>query len=91
MVSMPTELSVVQLDRANELDAYDRLLTDAMRGDQLLFVRQDAVEAAWAIVDPILGEDTTPLAEYQPGTWGPTEADRLAADLGGWHNPESSN
>src|ERR1700681_4885239 len=55
LVSMPSELTAVKLDRANELDAYERLLTDAMRGDQLLFVRQDAVEAAWAIVDPILG------------------------------------
>ena len=49
-----------------------------MHGDQLLFVRQDAVEAAWAIVDPILGTDTTPLHEYAPGTWGPAEADALA-------------
>jgi glucose-6-phosphate 1-dehydrogenase len=91
MVSMPSELSAVKLDRANELDAYERLLTDAIRGDQLLFVRQDAVEAAWAIVDQILGADTTPVSEYQPGTWGPPEADRLAADVGGWHNPEDSH
>jgi glucose-6-phosphate 1-dehydrogenase len=91
LVSMPAELSAVKLDRANELDAYERLLTDAMRGDQTLFVRQDAVEAAWAIVDPILGEDTTPLTEYQPGTWGPPEAERLAADIGGWHDPEGSD
>jgi len=90
LVSMPTELSVVKRDRANDLDAYERLLTDAMRGDQLLFVRQDAVEAAWAIVTPILGEDTTPLSEYQPGTWGPPQAERLAEDAGGWHNPGTS-
>ncbi len=61
-----------------------------MRGDPLLFVRQDAVEAAWAIVDPILGPDTTPLQEYAPGTWGPAEADTLAAEIGGWHNPQPS-
>jgi len=91
MVSMPSELSAVKLDRANELDAYERLLTDAMRGDQLLFVRQDAVEAAWAIVDPILGADTTPLSEYQPGTWGPPQAEQLAADIGGWHDPDGSD
>jgi glucose-6-phosphate 1-dehydrogenase len=91
MVSMPAELSAVKLDHANELDAYERLLTDAMRGDQMLFVRQDAVEAAWAIVNPILGEDTTPLSEYQPGTWGPPEADRLVADIEGWHNPDGSS
>ena len=72
---------------AGELDAYERLLTDAMHGDQLLFVRQDAVEAAWAIVDPILGTETTPLHEYAPGSWGPAEADALAAEIGGWHNP----
>jgi glucose-6-phosphate 1-dehydrogenase len=90
LVSMPAELSAVKMDRANELDAYERLLTDAMRGDQLLFVRQDAVEAAWAIVDPILGEDTMPLTEYQPGTWGPPEAEKIAADIGGWHDPKGS-
>ena len=84
---MPTELSAVKMDLSAELDAYERLLTDAMHGDQLLFVRQDAVEAAWAIVDPILGPETTPLHEYASGTWGPAEADALAAEIGGWHNP----
>jgi glucose-6-phosphate 1-dehydrogenase len=85
--TMPTELSAVKMDLAGELDAYERLLTDAMRGDQLLFVRQDAVEAAWAIVDPILGTETTPLCEYTSGSWGPAEADTLAAEIGGWRNP----
>jgi len=51
-----------------------------------LFVRQDAVEASWAIVDPVLG-DRTSLGFYEPGTWGPPEAERLAASIGGWHNP----
>ena len=86
--TMPVELSAVQMDLSAELDAYERLLTDAMRGDQLLFVRQDAVEAAWAIVDPILGTDTTPLHEYAPGSWGPAEADALAAEIGGWRDPQ---
>jgi glucose-6-phosphate 1-dehydrogenase len=90
MVPMPVELSAVQLDLSAELMPYERLLTDAMRGDPLLFVRQDAVEAAWAIVDPILGSDTTSLYFYPRGSWGPPEADRLAADIGGWHNPEPS-
>lgn len=90
LVSMQTELSIVKVDRGNSLDAYERLLTDAMRGDPLLFVRQDAVEAAWAIVDPILGEQTTALHEYQPGTWGPAGAEQIAADYGGWHNPKPS-
>jgi glucose-6-phosphate 1-dehydrogenase len=67
---------------------YERLLGDALRGDTTLFTREDAVEAAWRVVDPILG-DVTPLHEYEPGTWGPVEADRLAADVGGWHDPTS--
>ena len=49
--------------------------------------REDAVEAAWAIVDPILGNATT-LHQYEPGSWGPLEADRLGIDVGGWHDPE---
>jgi glucose-6-phosphate 1-dehydrogenase len=87
LVAMPVELSVVKMDKVGELEAYARLLADAMRGDQLLFVRQDAVEGAWAICDPILGQTAQPF-EYAPGTWGPSEADRLAADIGGWHNPQ---
>jgi glucose-6-phosphate 1-dehydrogenase len=87
MVSMPVELSAVERTQGDELDPYERLLGDAMRGDALLFVRQDAVEAAWAIVEPILG-DVTPVHEYGPGTWGPVEAEGLAADVGGWHNPQ---
>ena len=69
------------------MDAYERLLTDAMKGDPLLFVRQDAVEAAWVIVDPILN-NTVNVHQYEPGTWGPDEAQRLAMDIGGWNNPE---
>ena len=90
MVSMPVELSAVEDTQGDELDAYERLLGDAMRGDPLLFVRQDAVEAAWAIVEPILGH-VTPVHAYEPGTWGPAEADRLAADIGGWHNPQEAS
>jgi glucose-6-phosphate 1-dehydrogenase len=87
MAPMPVELSAVKYKTTDEMDAYDRLLTDAMRGDQLLFVRQDAVEAAWAIVDPILG-DCCPVEIYEPGTWGPPDARELAAEIGGWHDPE---
>ncbi len=83
-----TELTAVKMDLSGELDAYERLLTDAMHGDQILFIRQDAVEAAWAIVDGILGPDTTPVYPYETGTWGPPEADALAAGIGGWHAPE---
>ena len=86
LVTMETELSAVAESGANEMQAYERLLTDAMKGDALLFVRQNAVEAAWAIVDPILN-DVCPVHPYQPGSWGPPEADELAVNLGGWHNP----
>lgn len=87
MTSMPAKLSIVENQTADEVDAYERLLGDAMHGDSMLFVREDAVEAAWAVVDPILG-NATPIHEYKPGSWGPAEADRLAADIGGWHNPD---
>jgi glucose-6-phosphate 1-dehydrogenase len=87
LVSKPAHLSVVEEPTADEVDAYERLLGDAMHGDGMLFVREDAVEAAWAIVDPILANKTV-LHPYEPGSWGPREADHLALDVGGWHNPE---
>ena len=86
MDSEATELKLVQRPEGEEMDAYERLLGDAMAGDHLLFTRQDAVEAQWAIVQPILG-DATPALEYQPGTWGPAKAEHLTAEVGGWHNP----
>ena len=87
LAPMPVELSAVKYSTADEMEAYERLLTDAMKGDQLLFVRQDAVEAAWAIVDPILG-DCCPVENYEPGTWGPPDSRELAASIGGWQDPE---
>jgi len=84
-----TELSFVDKPEGDEMDAYERLLGDAMEGDPQLFARQDAVEASWAIVDPVLN-NPTPVFEYEPGTWGPAEADRLVADAGGWHCPAPS-
>ena len=84
--SMPTELMAVQSSGRDEVDAYERLLTDAMKGDPTLFVREDAVEAAWLVVNGILG-DATPVHPYAPGTWGPKEADRLTVGLEGWSNP----
>jgi glucose-6-phosphate 1-dehydrogenase len=86
MDSEPTELKVVQRPGGEEMDAYERLLGDAMSGDHLLFTRQDAVEAQWAIVQPILG-DVTPALEYKPGTWGPAAAEELTKEVDGWHNP----
>jgi len=88
LVSKPAHLSAVEEPTADEVDAYERLLGDAMRGDGMLFVREDAVEAAWAIVDPILANEAA-LHPYEPGSWGPREADRLALDVGGWHNPKN--
>ena len=87
MLPMPVELSAVEKDTTKQESPYERLLTDAMHGDKLLFVREDVVEAAWSIVDPILN-NAVPLHAYNPGTWGPEEAGRLAADIGGWRNPE---
>ncbi|HWB85783.1 MAG TPA: glucose-6-phosphate dehydrogenase [Bryobacteraceae bacterium] len=89
MTSEQTELSVVSHQQSEELGAYERLLTDAMHGDHMLFVRQDAVEAAWSVVNPVLG-NVAPAHPYEPGSWGPAEADRLAADFGGWNNPASA-
>jgi glucose-6-phosphate 1-dehydrogenase len=85
MVPMPIELAMVDHAQGDEVDAYERLLTDAMRGHSLLFVREDAVEASWAVVQHLLG-NVSPAHVYEPGSWGPSEADRLAADIGGWHD-----
>ncbi len=96
MAGHPVELSVVDEDK-QQADAsgsgapprmgdYERLLGDAMAGDATLFARQDVVEAAWAIVDPIL-QATGTMYEYESGTWGPPQSDRLVADVGGWNTP----
>lgn len=66
------------------MDAYERLLGDAMMGEATLFARQDVVEAAWAIVEPVL-HAPGPVHPYEPGSWGPAEADQLVADVGGWN------
>jgi glucose-6-phosphate 1-dehydrogenase len=86
MLGQAIELSLARLHTSDEMDAYERLLGDAMEGDATLFARQDAVEAAWSIVDPLLRDGGTPLP-YAPGSWGPAEADRLARDVGGWVMP----
>lgn len=70
-----------------EMAPYERLLGDAMRGDQTLFAREDSVQEAWRVVEPVLGP-CTPLHEYAPGTWGPPQADRLLTNGSSWHNPE---
>jgi glucose-6-phosphate 1-dehydrogenase len=76
-------------DQKDEMRPYERLLADAMRGDQMLFARQDSVEEAWRVVEPVLG-NATPLYQYDSGTWGPAEADRLLENGAGWFNPEQN-
>jgi glucose-6-phosphate 1-dehydrogenase len=85
IAGMNVELEAVKSPKGEE-EAYERLLTDALHGDATLFVREDAVEAAWAAVAPLL-DDARPVHAYAPGSWGPPEADRLARDVGGWHDP----
>jgi glucose-6-phosphate 1-dehydrogenase len=85
MVGKGVELVACQ-HFGDEMSPYERLLSDAIRGDATLFAREDSVEAAWQIVDPIL-KNPTPVHEYEPDTWGPAEADRIIAGDGGWHNP----
>jgi glucose-6-phosphate 1-dehydrogenase len=70
----------------DEMDAYERVLGDAMAGDATLFARQDYVEEAWRIVDPVL-KSGTPVYEYEPGTWGPGEVEQEVSPDGGWSNP----
>jgi glucose-6-phosphate 1-dehydrogenase len=74
----------------DEMEPYERLLGDALRGDHTLFGSEAGVEAAWRIVDPILDRDET-LYEYDGGSWGPAEADRIAATTGGWIEPRISD
>ncbi|HUA66201.1 MAG TPA: glucose-6-phosphate dehydrogenase [Alphaproteobacteria bacterium] len=84
-VSKVTELQASRHPTAKEMDAYERVLTDAMAGDPTLFAREDYVEEAWRIVDPVLKSDT-PIHEYEPKTWGPAEMNGVHP-RGGWHNP----
>ena len=76
--------------RPEEMEAYERVLGDAMAGDGTLFAREDYVEEAWRIVDPVL-KAVTPIYEYEPHTWGPSEVDRRVTPPGGWHNPTATD
>jgi glucose-6-phosphate 1-dehydrogenase len=90
MLGDAVELSVVdqaEQGKDGRLEAYERLLGDAMAGDATLFARQDVVEAAWAIVDPVI-HGPSPMYEYEPGSWGPAEADALVGEVGGWNTPQ---
>jgi len=86
MLGAVKELAGTPTPILDEKDAYERVLTDAIEGDATLFARQDYVEEAWRIVDPVL-KTATPVFEYAPRTWGPKEADAAVAPAGGWHNP----
>jgi len=70
----------------SEADAYERILGDAMVGDPTLFAREDYVEEAWRIVDPVV-KSSTAITQYEPGTWGPAEMQQRIAPPEGWHNP----
>jgi len=91
MAGEPLELSVVDHQttqgKVGHLGDYARLIGDAMSGDATLFARQDVVEAAWAIIDPVI-HGPSAMFEYDPGSWGPPQADRLVADIGGWNTPK---
>ena len=84
-ISLPVEMLASRHPGAGEMDAYERVLGDAMKGDATLFAREDSVEEAWRIVDPVLAADT-PVQPYAVHRWGPADAQRLAPP-GGWHDP----
>jgi glucose-6-phosphate 1-dehydrogenase len=85
MTGQQTEL-VVHRDPCGDMMPYERLLGDAIRGDASLFTSAEAVETAWRVVDPILG-NAVPVEPYATGSWGPANADRIIAGDGGWHDP----
>jgi glucose-6-phosphate 1-dehydrogenase len=86
MIGEQTELVASRYPGAEDMDAYERVLGDAMNGDATLFAREDYVEEAWRIVDSVLKADT-PVYEYEPGSWGPGEVDQKVSPPRGWENP----
>jgi glucose-6-phosphate 1-dehydrogenase len=88
--SKAVEILGSRMPFSDEMDAYERVLGDAMNGDATLFARQDYVEEAWRIVDPVL-KASTPLFEYEPGSWGPDEVIKRLSPEGGWFNPKLSD
>jgi glucose-6-phosphate 1-dehydrogenase len=86
LVGEPVELVVTERADPRRVSEYEALIDDAIDRDPTRFARQDYVDEAWRIVDPVLG-DKTPVHTYEPGTWGPAEADALIANDGGWVNP----
>ena len=88
MGGMPIELMAVDA-QPDEMTPYERLIGDAIRGDQALFARQDVVEEGWRIVENIL-DNAVPVMKYKPGTWGPEPANEILMPSGGWHSPQLS-
>jgi glucose-6-phosphate 1-dehydrogenase len=80
------ELVISEASDPAEMGAYEELLFDALRGNSVRFARQDYVEEAWRILDPIL-RDGAPVHAYERGTWGPPEANAMIAAHGGWFDP----
>jgi glucose-6-phosphate 1-dehydrogenase len=87
MAGQAIEMVASRSPRAADMDAYERVLGAAMEGDAALFAREDYVEEAWRIVDPVL-KASTPIYQYQTNTWGPREVERVTP-MGGWSNPAS--
>jgi glucose-6-phosphate 1-dehydrogenase len=85
LAGQPAEMIASKQPDAEDMDAYELLLGDAMIGDATLFAREDYVEEAWRIVDPLL-KKSTPVYSYEPRTWGPNEVERVTPP-GGWQNP----
>src|SRR6516165_1368265 len=86
MIGQSVELLATHRPGAGEMDAYERVLGDAMVGDATLVALEGYVEEAWRIVDPVL-KAKTPIYEYEPNTWGPAEVDKNIVPPGGWQNP----
>jgi glucose-6-phosphate 1-dehydrogenase len=86
MIGRPVELLASHQPDAGEMDAYERILGDAMEGDATLFAREDYVEEAWRIVDPVL-KSGTPVFDYEPKSWGPSEVNARVTPPGGWQDP----
>jgi len=90
MTGQSVELLATHHPGAGEMDAYERVLGDAMAGDATLFAREDYVEEAWRIVDPVLKAKTS-VHEYEPNNWGPAEVDKQVVPPGGWQNPTGTS
>jgi glucose-6-phosphate 1-dehydrogenase len=88
LVSRPTDFSTTSgaFGGGRTADAYERLIEDALAGDARRFAREDSVEEAWRVVEPVL-EHPDPVVPYDPGSWGPPEADRIIEGDDCWHSP----